>query len=231
MSPSTLRPAGSALATEMKFLVKASLAPTLAAWISARVPTDPHADTAGGYDVQSIYFDTDAFDTLQRRGSYARSKFRVRRYGDAPFVFLERKLKRSSRVGKTRSVLPCDHLSQLTAASSNSEGRWFAQRVALRALHPVCQIRYRRMAWAIDTEQGPLRLTLDSHLLATPASELQFPAQPGHSLPVDCILEIKHLGNFPALFRELTQTFALAPQPLSKYRLAAETLGLACANC
>ena len=62
-------------------------------WARAHLAPDhfgsgPHGD---GYTTTSLYFETPGFDVYHRRGSYGRSKFRIRRYGEADIVFLERK--------------------------------------------------------------------------------------------------------------------------------------------
>ncbi|ODT68079.1 MAG: hypothetical protein ABS75_21910 [Pelagibacterium sp. SCN 63-23] len=41
------------------------------------------------------------------------------------------------------------------------------------------------------------------------------------------ILELKYVGEAPALFKQLADTFQLNPEPVSKYRLAIPALGLA----
>ena len=43
----------------------------------------------------------------------------------------------------------------------------------------------------------------------------------------DAIIEIKFLGQPPAMFRELVETFALEPFTISKYRLSIEALARA----
>ena len=46
-------------------------------------------------------------------------------------------------------------------------------------------------------------------------------------LPGHMILELKYAGHMPAVFRELADTFALTPGRASKYRVAADALGIA----
>jgi hypothetical protein len=46
-------------------------------------------------------------------------------------------------------------------------------------------------------------------------------------LPGQMILELKYRGAMPAVFRELADTFAITPGRASKYRVAADALGIA----
>ena len=77
--------------SETKFLVNAAIGDDLRAWARERLGPDPHG---GGpfrdqYGVTSIYFDTDAHDVYQRRGSYGKSKYRIRHYENDKAAFLE----------------------------------------------------------------------------------------------------------------------------------------------
>src|SRR6266705_2729617 len=84
-----------AFVREMKFLLSPGLADDVLDWARARLDRDPHGGGPHGdtYQTTSLYFDTREFDVFHRRGSFGRSKYRIRRYGSADFIFLERKLK------------------------------------------------------------------------------------------------------------------------------------------
>ncbi len=221
-----------AFVLEMKFLISPACADEIRAWARGHMLPDPHAGGEGGdsYRVTSLYLDTPDLAVYERRGSYARSKYRVRRYGDSGLVFLERKLKTRNRVGKLRSVVPVEELAWLQdgEAPRGWAGRWFQDRVRLRNLRPVCQISYRRTARLGVTEGGPIRLTVDEGLVASPADGYRFQALDGATalLPEQRILELKYKREIPGLFKELMQTFNLRPQAASKYRMAVESLGL-----
>src|SRR4051812_19287964 len=94
-----------AFASEIKFIVPGRAIDGLRAWARGRLRPDPYGGGPFGdtYQTNSLYFDTGRFDVLHRRGSFGRSKYRVRRYGSASEVFLERKLKKSDLVTKRRS--------------------------------------------------------------------------------------------------------------------------------
>ena len=57
---------------------------------------------------------TAAYDVFHRRGSFGRSKYRIRRYGDEQTVFLERKLRQPAVLAKRRTSLSLSSLSRLT---------------------------------------------------------------------------------------------------------------------
>lgn len=231
MSPSTDTRERREFASEIKFLVDPAVAEQIRRWARANLAPDPHAGGVAGdaYRITSLYFDTAQSDVYYRRGSYGRSKYRVRRYGGSDFVFLERKLKTRGLLAKRRSVLPIAGLEGLSAEypQRDSASFWFHRRLLARRLAAVCQVSYDRTARVAMTVHGPIRLTLDEKLQALPADGLRFIPEEGIPLLSDqLILEMKFRREAPALFKYLVAEFALNLQPLSKYRLAAEKLRL-----
>ncbi len=231
MSPATELRENREFASEIKFLVSPSLADQIRDWARGRLAPDPNAAGEAGdaYPVASLYFDTGQFDVFHRKGSFARSKYRVRRYGQSAITFLERKLKTRGLLTKRRSIVKLDELERL--ANANLErgwaGYWFHRRLLARGLEPLCQISYHRTARIAMTQYGPIRLTLDEHLRALPAAGLWFSEQKGTCLLENQnILELKYRCEMPILFKYLVEEFALNPQPISKYRLGAAALGL-----
>jgi hypothetical protein len=111
-------------ASEIKFLVDAALGARIQHWIRTHMEPDPHG---GGpfndeYHTASLYFDTAAGDVFHRRGSFGRSKYRVRRYGSASQVFLERKLRQPGILVKRRTTVDVATLEKL-AESRTWPGR------------------------------------------------------------------------------------------------------------
>jgi hypothetical protein len=208
---------------EIKFLVPLCDADAIRDWARARLTPDPFGEGPfrDTYRTTSIYFDTAQFDVLQRRGSFGRSKYRIRRYGESAAVFLERKLKKRDLVSKRRSVIELGDLPRLTgtAAERHWPGFWFHRRILARDLHPVCRISYRRTALA---GCGPIRLTLDDDLQMQSLDCFEFHPVTGGGSIVDghAILELKYRDEMPRVFHELIETFSLTPEPVSKYRLA-----------
>jgi len=207
---------------EIKFLVPLSGADAIRDWARARLSRDPYGEGPCGdtYRTTSLYLDTDAFDVLNRRGSYGRSKYRVRRYGESDLVFLERKLKKADQVSKRRSTVALDALPRLesTEPERHWAGSWFHRRVLARELHVVCEVSYRRMA-LLGAE---IRLTLDDELRVRPASRFAFSERTESEAFLEeyAVLELKYRSELPAVFRELIDSFGLAPVPVSKYRCA-----------
>ena len=232
MSPSTETHEARAGAWEIKFLIAPALAEQIRGWARTHLMPDPNAQGANGdtYRVSTLYFDTRQWDVFYRRGSYGRGKYRIRRYGQAEFAFLERKLRTRNQLTKRRSAVELGELERLTGGVPRPDwaGCWYHQRLQLRQLSPVCQISYDRTARVAMTQYGAIRLTLDEDLRTRQADGFCFSAPGGTPICTDqVILELKFRFATPALFKYLVEEFALTPQSLSKYRLAATALGLA----
>ena len=231
MSPSTEVRENRHFASEIKFLVTPDCAEEIRSWARARLSPDPNADGDSGdtYLTTSLYFDTKWFDVFHRKGSFGRSKYRIRRYGLGEGVFLERKLKTRNLVSKRRTVVGVDELNRLEDADPDErwEGYWFHRRLLARELKRVCQISYLRTARVASTNAGTIRLTLDQDLRAIATDGLVFDHDRRGTLlsEQNHILELKYRYAQPAVFQELVEEFQLKPQAVSKYRLAAAALG------
>ena len=213
---------------EVKFLVDSATAEAIRRWASPRTAPDPHGSgpTGDQYRTTTLYFDTEAFDVYWRRGSYGRSKLRVRRYGDADQAFVERKLRTNAVLVKRRTMVCVSSLRSLADARvEDGPGRWFHDRLRMRRLAAVCQVSYARTARVLRTPHGVARLTLDTDLRAQSILHPEY--QPGHGVPVNgtsTIVEVKFSVALPALFKLLVEEFRLEPMRVSKYRLAMDTI-------
>ena len=231
MSPSTDTREYRESACELKFLVNLATSEALRLWARTHLQPDPHSDgeSGDGYRITSLYFDTEHFDVFHRRGSFGRSKYRVRRYGTGEIAFLERKLKTKGLLAKRRSIVHLERLGLLHGPTpvTDPDAFWFHRRLLARRLRPICQITYRRTARFALTDLGPIRMTLDDDLRALPVQALACDeSRPAEAiLPEHRVLELKFRGELPGLFRSLLQEFSLAPKTFSKYRHAARTLG------
>jgi hypothetical protein len=216
-------------ARELKFLVTASHAAAIRQWARSELAPDPFAagDFHDEYSTTSLYFDTPELDVYHRRGSYRRSKYRIRRYGEAEFVFLERKLRTGTSLSKRRTIIDISDLHRLLEPADRSwPGYWFQQRLELRRLRTACQVSYRRVARVGRAASGDVRLTLDRDIHAVPQTEPVFTAERGAAVsPNHQILELKYRRELPAIFQSLIDRFELTPLTVSKYRLALEALG------
>lgn len=221
------------LAAELKFLVSPAQGDAIRAWAREHLTADPHGGGPHGdeYSTTTLYTDTPGQDVYRRRGSYGRSKYRVRRYGTSDVVFLERKLRTLALLSKRRSIVGIDDLPLLDQPVQDLgdwPGEWFAGRLAARRLSPVCQVTYNRTARVTATPYGLARLTVDTSLSARPASRWAFEAPEYHTvLPTDMIVELKYVVAMPAVFKRLLETVGIEPQTLSKYRLSIAALDLA----
>jgi hypothetical protein len=230
-SPSIMRE-NRELASELKFLITPDVAAGVREWARHKLLPDPYGNgnAHDEYKITSLYFETELFDVYNRKGSFGRSKYRIRRYGSEEVVYLERKLKTNGLVAKRRSPAVTVEIKRLSAMTPDPSwlGSWYHRRVLLRGLKPICQIAYERTARVAMTSSGPVRLTLDENLRALPARDYHF--QPDEDClkvaPANVVMEMKFRGETPVLFKELIEKFALSPKKMSKYRLAAVALGL-----
>lgn len=232
MSPSTDQRENREFAAEIKFLVTLPQAEQIRAWSRLHLQPDPNASSAAGdgYQITSLYFDTEKFDVFHRKGSFGRSKYRIRRYGPNETAFLERKLKTRGLVSKRRSTVQISELERLAAGEADLRwtGFWYHRRLLARRLRPVCQITYSRTARVSMTPAGPIRLTMDDAVKAVSLDGLGFRnLHEGVTLAENqVIIEMKYRQETPVLFKQLINEFSLTPQAVSKYRLAAAALGL-----
>src|SRR6476659_1727414 len=219
-------------ATEIKFVLDAAVAAHVRRWARAHLEPDPHGAGEAGdeYLTTSVYFDTEQLDVFHRRGSFGRSKYRIRRYGCDQVVFLERKLREPAVLAKRRTMAPLTALHRLTGIDPRTSwpGDWFQARLVARRLQPVCQVSYRRTA-RIGTAGGSLiRLTIDDGLAAQPSGASHFRDEPGvPAIDGRQILELKFWYGTPSIFKRLVEEFALTPEPASKYRLGMSATGQA----
>lgn len=232
-SPAIIASLGAPMAAyEVKFLLSESKAQHVEAWASQHLAYDPHVDPARGntYHTTSVYLDTAALDIFHGRAPFRRRKFRIRRYGTEPRVYLERKSRTGDRVRKRRTLIGYGELGLLHDPTFNHTwpGCWFHRRLHVRRLRPTCQISYVRAAFMGENSQGPLRLTLDRQVRCAPASAWS-PSDPQGELPLltgEVVLELKFRDSLPTLYKRLMHELALIPGVVSKYRLAVQAWGL-----
>jgi hypothetical protein len=224
-SPALNRDAWGA-AYELKFRLSEVQAGAVEAWARERMAPDPYGE-AGTYRITSVYCDTPGLAVYHRAPGFKRSKYRLRRYGTSPAVWLERKKKQGGRVRKKRTGVPLEELARLAAEAGSLDwaGGWFLQRIRFRELRPVCRVGYDRTAFVGQSPDGPLRLTLDRHLVGVPTRAWEVPpleeGQP--LLPGAVVLELKFHAGLPGLFHELLARLPARPEGASKYRLCVES--------
>lgn len=218
-------------AREIKFLVDAARGPEIQAWMRANLAPDefgsgPEHDQ---FETSSLYFETGAFDVFHRRGSYGKSKYRVRRYGDSPIMFLERKFRTEGVLIKRRTTAGLEEFERIAGNAPDPAwyGYWFHRRLVARRLNPLVQVSYVRTARLGTSPHGKVRMTIDFDLRVLPLPDRAF--LPGVGLPLmeaQNIIELKYCVNLPPVFRQFISQFALKTQPVSKYRAGLALLGL-----
>src|SRR5436190_13114620 len=106
-------------ASEVKFSLDPAPAARIREFVRALLAPDPFAGgpNADQYSTTTLYFDTADYAVYSRRGSYRRAKYRIRRYGQAEMVFLERKLRTPELLSKRRSMVRIDDLPLVSATT------------------------------------------------------------------------------------------------------------------
>ena len=204
---------------EQKYLVAPDVAARVAAWARAELRPDPHGDAASGdYPVATLYLDTSDFAVFHRSPELRGAKYRIRRYGDEPFAWLERKVRAGDRVQKRRVRVGLPEIARLGAP------RWFDEEIRDLRLAPTCAVAYRRTAFFGSGDHGPFRITLDQALegAARRAWDFAPDGAPAHVLLADRVVcELKFRDALPHLFKRLLAEVGLEPSSFSKYRRAA----------
>lgn len=218
-------------AFEMKYRLTLEQAAWFESWAREHLSPDSYGDQ-GRYRVQSLYFDTPTLDVFHRLKGFRRSKFRVRRYDEAPHVFLERKSKRGSEVRKVRSQLPIDEISRLASpdvVAAEWEAAWFVRKLGRRRLRPTCQIAYSRTAFFGMSENSPVRLTIDRNLIGRPWDQWHLPTMSEGLVlaPKSALLELKFHNRIPVLLQDLMPQLPTHPSKFSKYRQCVQGCGIA----
>lgn len=220
-------------AHEVKFVLTEERAKQVEQTLKPALLVDPHSlseNSGPGYSTTTVYCDTPEFDMYHRSAGYSRNKFRLRRYGHADTVYLERKTKYGTRVRKRRTGIPLAELP-LTGdhpADPAWEGEWFRRRLIARQLRPVLTVMYDRTAYVGQYQGYPLRLTFDRSVRAISSSGWQVaPFEGGKSILSEWVIcEFKFQGCLPPLFKAVVETQQLVPGSASKYRLGLEAVGL-----
>jgi len=188
---------------------------------------DRHGD--GTYRVHSLYFDTPDLAVHRRCPIHGRAKLRIRRYDDAPFVFLERKAKDAHGwVDKVRTQVPTVWLQAQSTLlhASLRDAEWFSALLAEGDFAPVRRITCHRTAWEGVVDGCATRVTLDIDIRAAPATNdlVPGPLSTGFKLSDRPLLEVKGDGGFPETLGRMFADFDASPVDFSKYRRSVEVV-------
>jgi hypothetical protein len=232
-SPGLREDAGTVPAFELKFELSSEDVARMKAWARRHLNPDPHG-MDGCYRVTSVYCDTPAFDVFHRSDGYRSSKLRLRRYGSAPFVFLERKIKKGDRVRKRRVDVAPDELPRLAACVNGATppagwpAGWFLDQALKKRVAPTCRVGYFRTAFFGTSGGQTVRLTIDESLVGAPARGWDAPPlhEGAELLPGGALLELKFQNSLPELFRRLQAELPPRTARVSKYRRCVQVCGL-----
>ena len=237
-SPSLLgRSRGSEPAREMKLLVDERQAREIETRLRPFLMLDRHANPAegNGYCLSTLYCDTPGLDVFHRRGRYRLFKFRLRRYGLASEVYLERKSKQGTQVRKRRTLVDLADLDKFNLSATHQDfpsktwdGAWYQRQVTRNRLQPVCLIQYQRVAYFGESSAGPIRLTFDRNLRGGLCREWSFdpPSSSTQFMPGMVVCEFKFRAALPAMFKSVLQSLSLTPHGVSKYRSCLHACGI-----
>lgn len=233
-SPGLLATRGAGPAFELKFELSQDDVFRMKAWAVRHLRPDPHG-ADGYYRVTSVYCDTPQFDVFHRSPGYRASKLRLRRYGSADFVFLERKVKRGDQVRKRRVEVRPGELGDLATYVKGSippvgwEASWFLEHALKKQVSPKCRVGYRRTAYFGVAGRQSVRLTIDENMVGVPTDRWEAqPLQEGlELLPGRALLELKFQDQMPDLFRALLPELPPQAARVSKYRRCIRLCGLA----
>ena len=165
-----------------------------------------------------------------RQGSTSRAVYRLRRFGGADHAYLERRLGTAGAVMKRRTMVPLEELSRAydEPHAPGWIGAWFARRIAVRQLSPVCQLSCRRISAvrgradgtgaahdrrAAPRDAGPFRQVPCGRWAPNPAPSRQ-----------SC--RCGTTATMPPMFRQMLGRLRLVPSSISRYRLAVGALDL-----
>lgn len=227
----------SGVAFELKFELAQVDVFRMKAWARRHLRPDPHGED-GCYRVTSVYCDTSTFDVFHRTQGYRGGKLRLRRYGAAPFVFLERKVKKGDQVRKRRVEVGPEELPRLatyvagTIPPAGWAAGWFLDKALKKQVAPTCRVGYRRTAFFGTASGQSVRLTIDENLVGVPARGWDAqPLQEGlELLPGGALLELKFQDSMPELFRGLLPELPARTAAVSKFRRCVQLCGLASAS-
>jgi SPX domain protein involved in polyphosphate accumulation len=213
------------LRNELKFSLSLPSALILEKRLSAVLSADTHTASNGAYQIRSLYFDDPHhaafYDKLN--GLEKREKFRIRFYNrDLSFIRLEKKEKRGNQSLKSgitvhrdlaEELITCGDLPRLAAFPLNE----MCHKIRSEAFRPLLFVDYTRKAFLYPA--GNVRITLDSHLFASPfrSSLLDETGRVPVLEQNEAILEVKFDSFLPPFISELLYDVPKINVAISKY--------------
>lgn len=221
---------------EIKYLIDRTTRTALTRDLQAFMRPDAHANSADGYIVRSLYFDTTDYMAYHEKlaGTAARHKLRIRAYGEDPrqaaITRLEVKSRFLSFIHKITVDIPVTQYPLLEPAIlgktlppndllDNSDiSKEFFRIQRQYNMVPKVLLQYRRQAFE-RAELKRVRVNFDDQLVASRNLALLDPLVAPRSLLKygTSIFEIKVDGDMPFWLHQLISKYNLQDQAFSKF--------------
>jgi hypothetical protein len=221
---------------ELKYFVPVSVMNDLTLAMRGFTRPDPHDLEGRGYRVYSIYWDSPDYRFFWEKieGYSERRKLRIRRYGDAPYVFFEIKQRFDRTLQKLRLQYSLEEANRFF--DDEREDRWSPElranptaREVLLLKHeynlmPKMAVSYRRRALFGEFEPD-LRVTFDTRLMYSDAHlDVADRFDTGKYVvdPRIAVMEVKFSERVPLWLMNLIRRHGLQITRMSKYCTAVD---------
>ena len=232
---------------EMKYIIRKSISESIQKEIRNFMAYDGYANKKlkKNYFVRSLYFENNNYSNFNEKvdGVKLRHKYRIRTYSNkldknTP-IFLELKGRENLRTYKTRFFIEQNDLNLFfekknyfklkKTYSDNYLIEQFIFDCYRKNLSPKILVDYNRTPY-INKSGLYFRLTFDNNIIALSNSSLYSTGLNSgwrECLAGFTILEVKFESSIPAWFQRIVQSYQLQIRSISKFVIAADTLGLA----
>ena len=232
---------------EMKYIIRKSISESIQKEIRNFMAYDGYANKKlkKNYFVRSLYFENNNYSNFNEKvdGVKLRHKYRIRTYSNkldknTP-IFLELKGRENLRTYKTRFFIEQNDLNLFfekknyfklkKTYSDNYLIEQFIFDCYRKNLSPKILVDYNRTPY-INKSGLYFRLTFDNNIISLSNSSLYSTGLNSgwrECLAGFTILEVKFESSIPAWFQRIVQSYQLQIRSISKFVIAADTLGLA----
>ena len=232
---------------EMKYIIRKSISERIQKEIRNFMIYDGYAnkELKKNYFVRSLYFENNNYSNFNEKvdGVKLRHKYRIRTYSNkldknTP-IFLELKGRENLRTYKTRFFIEQNDLNLFfekknyfklkKTYSDNNLIEQFIFDCYRKNLSPKILVDYNRTPY-INKSGLYFRLTFDNNIVSLSNSTLYSTSLNSgwrECLAGFTILEVKFESSVPAWFQRIVQSYQLQIRSISKFVIAADTLGLA----
>ena len=232
---------------EMKYIIRKSISESIQKEIRNFMIYDGYAnkELKKNYFVRSLYFENNNYSNFNEKvdGVKLRHKYRIRTYSNkldknTP-IFLELKGRENLRTYKTRFFIEQNDLNLFfekknyfklkKTYSDNYLIEQFIFDCYRKNLSPKILVDYNRTPY-INKSGLYFRLTFDNNIVSLSNSSLYSTSLNSgwrECLAGFTILEVKFESSIPAWFQRIVQSYQLQIRSISKFVIAADTLGLA----